>query len=222
MADKPKRFYPVYLDLAARLVIVVGGGEPALRKARQLTRYGADVTVIGAEPGEELLEAEQAGELTVEHRAYSRGDLAGAALAVCVSPDPDVRNAVRSEAESIGCPLNVVDAPEMCSFIVPAVVNREPLQIAVSTGGLAPGLTKQIRREIAAQYGAEWGEYARILGEARAIAYEMIPDAEARSRALESVAASDLLERLRAGESPTAVELMGPHIPEPPAQAEES
>lgn len=222
MADKPKRFYPVYLDLAARLVIVVGGGEPALRKARQLTRYGADVTVIGTEPGEMLLEAESAGELTVEHREYARGDLAGAALAICVSPDPDIRSAVRSEAESIGCPLNVVDAPDMCSFIVPAVVNREPLQIAVSTGGLAPGLTKQIRREIAAQYGAEWGEYARILGEARAIAYELIPDVEERAAALATVAESDLLERLKAGESPTAAELMSPFVPDPPPAAEDS
>jgi len=222
MAEKPKRYYPVYLDLAARLAIVVGGGEPALRKARQLLRYGADVTVIDAEPGEELLEAEAAGELTVEHRGYSRGDLAGAALAVCVSRDPEIRGAVRSEAESVGCLLNVVDAPEMCSFIVPSVVNREPLQISVSTGGLAPGLTKQIRREIAAQYGPEWGEYARILGDARAIAYQLIPDAEDRSAALAAVADSDLLERLKAGESPTAAELMSPYVPNPTPPAEDS
>jgi siroheme synthase-like protein len=222
MAEKPKRYYPVYLDLDARLAIIVGGGDQALRKARQLNRYGADVTVISAEPGEQLLEAESGGELTVEHREYATGDLTGAAIAVCVSAEPVIRNAVRAEAESIGCLLNVLDAPEMCSFIVPAVVNREPLQIAVSTGGLAPGLTKQIRREIAAQYGTEWGQYARILGEARAIAFEMIPDEDERAAALQEVASPTLLERLRAGENPSAAELMAPHIPKSSPAAEES
>jgi len=221
MGDTAKRYFPVFLDLKSRLAIVVGNGETAERKVRQLLRYGADVTVITSDPGEQLIAAEASGELTVEHRDYVRGDLAGAAIAICVSADEETRRAVHSEAESVGCLLNVVDAPEMCSFIVPAVVNRDPLQIAVSTGGLAPGLTRQIRREIAEKYGSEWGEYARLLGEVRAIAFELIADPEQRAAALEGVAASDLLDRLQAGEHPNAADLITPFMPQADTHSEE-
>lgn len=207
MADDPKRYYPVFLDLENRLAVVVGGGPVAERKARQLARHGADVTVIAIDPTEALLWAEASGELTLERRGYVRGDLAGAFLAICVATDPEVRRAVFSEAESVGCLVNTVDAAELCNFIVPSVVNREPLQIAVSTGGLAPGLTKQIRRFLSAEFGPEWGEYARLLGEVRALACEASESNEDRAAVLEAVAKSNLLDRLRAGEHPTAAQL---------------
>jgi len=221
MGEQFKRYYPVFLDLEARLVVVIGGGAVAERKVRQLRSYGADVTVITSDPSQALLAAEAAGDLVVERRDYVRGDLHGAAMAVCVTPDEEIRRAVHSEAETEGCLLNVLDAPELCSFIVPAVVNRGPLQIAVSTGGLAPGLTKQVRRDIAAQYGPEWGEYALLMGDVRAIACELIADPEERATVLEAVASSDALERIQAGESPTAPDLIGPHMPTHPVASEE-
>lgn len=214
MAGQTERHYPIFVDLTGRLVVIVGGGEAAERRVRQLRRYGADVTVISPDPGSALLAAEAEGELTIERRAYQRGNLAEAFLAVCVAEDPEVRRAVHGEAESSGRLLNVADEPGMCSFIVPAVVNRGPLQIAVSTGGLAPGLTKQLRREIAEKYGAVWGEYARLLGEVRAIVFEQVDDEEKRVAVLTTVAESDLFERLEAGESPTAAEVVGPYLPQ--------
>ncbi|TLM86986.1 MAG: bifunctional precorrin-2 dehydrogenase/sirohydrochlorin ferrochelatase, partial [Actinobacteria bacterium] len=77
MSAEPKRYYPAFLDLTARLVIVVGGGSAAARKARQLVRYGADVTVIAPRPDPELVQAEADGHITVEQRGYVRGDLEG-------------------------------------------------------------------------------------------------------------------------------------------------
>lgn len=221
MVDKSKRHYPVFLDLNARPVIVVGGGEAVARRVKQLLRYGADITVISLDPGDALRESAASGEINLETRSFASGDLAGAFAAVCVSEDEAERMAVRSEAEAQGCLLNVADAPEMCSFLVPAIVNREPLQIAVSTAGLAPGLTKQIRREIAEQYGPEWGAYTQLMGETRAIAMALIPDPEQRTAALEAVAEADVLERLRAGETVTAAELMRPYVPEQTEQAKE-
>ncbi len=212
MGEPASRHYPVFLDLNARLAIVVGGGTAALKKAKQLKRYGADVTVISADPGPELLAAEAEGDLTVEHREYQRGDLLGATIAVCVSTDPTVRAGVHAEAEGAGCPLNVQGAPEMCSFVVPAVVNREPLQIAISTGGFAPGLARQLKALLTEEYGPEWGDYAKLVGESRAIAFELIDDADIRAQALEAAGAPELLERLAGGEQITAAELMKPFV----------
>lgn len=220
MAESGSRHYPVFLDLHARLVIVVGGGVSALKKVRNLRRYGADVTVITADPGAELLAAEADGELSLEHRPYQRGDLAGAALVICVEPDPEVRAAVRAEAESAGCLLNVQGAPEMCSFVVPAVVNRDPVQVAITTGGFAPGLARRLKAELAQSYGPEWGAYAKLIGESRAIAMELIDDPALRNEAFEAVGAHDLLDRLAAGERIVAVELMRPFVERARAQAE--
>lgn len=205
MAEDAKRFYPVFLDLSGRLAVIVGGGAPALRKAKQLSSYGADVIVVSAVPDADLAEAESDGILTYEHRGYVRGDLAEAFIALCVDPDPEIQRAVRDEADSIGCLLNVSGVPDFCSFIVPSVVNREPLQIAISTGGVAPGLAKAVRRQLAAQFGPEYADYARIMGELRAMVFTRIESDEGRDAVLSAVAASNLLERLSAdGPKPTA------------------
>ncbi|PKQ15111.1 MAG: siroheme synthase [Actinobacteria bacterium HGW-Actinobacteria-7] len=207
MATDAKRFYPVFLDLYGRLAVIVGGGAPALRKAKQLASYGADVIVVSATTDPLLAEAEADGVLTYEHRGYVRGDLAEAFIALCVDPDPELQRAVRDEAESVGCLLNVLGVPDWCSFIVPSVVNREPLQIAVSTGGVAPGLAKQVRREISAQFGSEYAEYARLLGEVREQVFSQVESGEEREAILAAVGQSDLLDRLKAGEHPTAATL---------------
>jgi precorrin-2 dehydrogenase/sirohydrochlorin ferrochelatase len=208
VAEDATRFYPVFLDLTGRQAVIVGGGKSAMRKARQLAGYGAEVTVVSADPGDELMAAEAEGRVMLEHRGYVRGDLAGASVALVVDPDAEVRSAVREEAEMVGCLVNVVDAPELCNFIVPSVVNREPLQIAISTGGLAPMVAKQLRREISERYGPEYGEYARLMGEFRAMVYQKIDSEEGREAVFSAVAESDILERLRSdGAKPTATTL---------------
>lgn len=198
------RLFPVFLDLDARPAVVVGGGPAALRRAKQLSGYGADVTVITAAPDAQLSEAEAAGVLMIENRGYIRGDLAGAFVAICVETDPEIQQAVRAEAESAGCLINVADAPLLCNFVVPSVVNRSPLQIAVSTGGTAPGLAKQVRRELLATYGPEWAAYSQLIGEVRSLVFTAHADDETRESVLAAVTGSDLLDQARAGKLPTA------------------
>ncbi len=202
-----KRLYPVFLDLDARPAVVIGGGAEALRRAKQLSGYGADVTVVTAVSDEKLAEAEAEGLLTIEHRGYIRGDLTGAFVAICVESDPELQQAVRSEAESAGCLVNIAGAPQLCNFIVPSAVNRVPLQIAISTGGVAPGLAKQIRRDLLTTYGPEWSEYAQLMGDVRSVVFSAHEEAEQRESILGAIADSDLLDRLRAGERPTAGQL---------------
>ncbi len=208
MSADAKRLYPAFLDLEGRLALIIGGGAPGLRKAKQLAGYGADVIVIAAELDPELSQAEADGLLTFEHRGYVSGDLAEAFIALCVDPDPEIQRAVRDEADRVGCLLNVSGVPDFCSFIVPSVVNREPLQIAVSTGGVAPGLAKQVRREIAERYGTSYAQYARILGETRQLVFSEVESPEQREAVLSAIAGSDLLERIEMGEHPTAAALV--------------
>ncbi len=197
-----KRFYPVFLDLEGRLVVIVGGGAAAEKKARQLVRYGADVTVIATDTTTALHQSEAEGNLTVEHRGYVRGDLAGATLVCCVSTDPEVQRAVHAEALSVGCLVNTLDNPELCSFLVPGVVNREPLQIAVSTGGASPEVAKQVRRALTDEYGPEWSLYTQLVAQVRGIARERCGDSAQCAAVIAAVATPELRARLAAGERP--------------------
>lgn len=215
MGEDAKRYYPAFLDLSGRLVVVVGSGPATERKARQLTRYGADVTVITPDASDEMLEAESHGELTVEPRDYVRGDLAGAGLVLCMATDPEVQRAVFDEAHAVGCPVTIADNPALSSFIVPSMVHREPLQIAISTGGMAPQLSKHLRRKLAEEFGKEWGEYVRLVAEVRAIGMARLAGPAELDGLLESVFASDALERVRSGETPTAQELFDAFAPTP-------
>jgi precorrin-2 dehydrogenase/sirohydrochlorin ferrochelatase len=207
MTGDAKRYYPAFLDLSGRLVVVVGSGALAERRARQLARYGADVTIITPDPSDALVEAEGEGKVMVEARRYVRGDLTGSALVICADPDPEVQRAVFDEAVAVGCPVTVTGSPELSSFIIPSMVHREPLQIAVSTGGAAPHLAKRVRRELSERFGPAWGDYVLLVAKVRALAAERLEDPEELDRLVESVLDSDVLERLEAGERliPSAV-----------------
>lgn len=203
--DYSKAYYPVYLDLNGRLAVIVGGGKVALRKARTLADYGADVVVVAPDVSDDLLQMQAEGLVTVEERGYVRGDLERAFLAVCATDSEEVNRAVHAEAEERGCLVNVVDVPELCSFIVPSIVRRGSLQIAISTGGAAPTVAKRIRKRFESEFGEEWAYYVELLGKVRALVMERVPGGEViRKPIFEAIADSDLLERLRAGERPTA------------------
>jgi precorrin-2 dehydrogenase/sirohydrochlorin ferrochelatase len=204
-----KAYYPVFLDLAARPAIVVGGGEPAERRARALLKIGADVVVIAPDPTPGLIALEADGEIVTEQRGYVRGDLEGAFIVFCLTPDEEVRRAVADEAEERGCLVNVAGDPGLCSFIVPSAVRRGGLQIAVSTGGASPEAAHRVRRRIAEEFGEEWGPYVALLAEVRQLASGRAAAGEdVPHDVFEAIAGSDLLERLRAGERPSAADVL--------------
>jgi precorrin-2 dehydrogenase/sirohydrochlorin ferrochelatase len=214
-SGEAKAYYPVFLDLAARPAIVIGGGEAAEKRARALLKLGADVVVIGADPTPGLLQLEADGGIVTEQRGYVRGDLEGAFIAFCLGADEEVRRAVSDEAEERGCLVNVAGGPELCSFIVPSLVRRGGLQIAVSTGGASPEAAHRVRRRIAEEFGEEWGPYVALLAEVRQLASERAAAGEdVPGDVFEQIADSDLLERLRAGERPSAEDVLDPVVGE--------
>jgi precorrin-2 dehydrogenase/sirohydrochlorin ferrochelatase len=223
-------YYPVFLDLRGRLAVVVGGGSVAERKIATLLEYGADVVCVAplVTPGVDALVAQ--GLIEHEERGYVRGDLAGAFIVVCATDSTEVNRAVYQEAEGLGCLVNVVDVPELCNFIVPSIVKRGPLQIAISTGGAAPVVAKQMRRELETHYGEEWECYVRLLGQVRCLVMERVPGGEpVRKPIFEAIAASDLFDRVMSGACPDAEDVFGEFVPaaavavvsrdEPPAPA---
>ena len=210
-APNPERL-PVLLDVSGRLVVVVGSSRAAVRTGTTMASHGADVVVISPDVSESLLELEAAGVLTTEARGYVRGDLTGALLAVCASGSPEIDAAVREEAGALGVLVTVLADADASTFTVPSVVRRGPLQIAVSTGGIAPSVARRVRREIASTYGPEWGVYVALLGAVRIRAIERFGVGDAGLGPLfESIAASDLLDRIRAGEDPSAADVLEEH-----------
>ena len=156
--------YPVFLDLAGVPVLVVGGGQVALRKVRGLVGAGAAVTVIAPDVADGTTEV-----ATVEHRAYATGDLAGFRLVVTATNDPAVNAQVAADARAAGVFVNSADDPANCTFILPAIARRGPITVAVSTGGVSPALASRLRDKIAAAHLTPEVEAAAIeLGRQRA------------------------------------------------------
>lgn len=134
-------FYPIFLNLRDRPVVVIGGGKVAVRKIRGLLESGAVVTVISPEMMEEM-------PVIWKKRRYRRGDIRGAELAFAATSDRSVNARVADEAKSLGVYVNIADALDECDFIVPSRVRRGPVQIAISTGGNSPRLAKQLRKQL--------------------------------------------------------------------------
>ena len=215
----------MFLNLAGRGVVIVGNGPALERKATAFLRYGADVVVISADAPDRLREMEAEGLITLEQRAYAKGDLEGVALVVCVDAGDEFSHQVARDADARGCPVNVADAPDLCNYLIPTSLRRGPLQIAISTSGAAPSVAKRLRDEMKVTYGEEWGTYVALLGSVRALAPVRVPDAAVRGAMLAEIAASDLLARIAAGEAFDAESVLAEFTPPPveddaPATAE--
>ncbi|MCX7671514.1 MAG: bifunctional precorrin-2 dehydrogenase/sirohydrochlorin ferrochelatase [Anaerolineae bacterium] len=192
------KHYPINLiGLAARRVVVIGGGTVAARKVAGLRAAGAMVTIISPTLSPELEQLAEAGEVQVARRAYRPGDLEGAFLAIAATDDRAVNQAVWEEAERRGCLINVVDDPDHSNFIVPAVVRRGEITLAISTGGASPALARQLRERLEAAIGPEYGVLATLLAELRPELFKRFPPGAARLAAVQRLINSDVLEIIR-------------------------
>ena len=196
-------YYPAMLDLADRDALLVGGGEIAAQKARPLLDAGVRLRIVAPALTAALQARVDAGEASWEAREVRPGDVAGAAVVVCATDQRAVNRAVFEEASAAGIPVNVVDDPELCSFIVPSVVRRGPLQVAISTGGRSPALAKFMRLHLEQAIGEEFGLLAELAGRMRDRAREAGVGYEARDR-IAADALPRLLDLLRAGRTAEA------------------
>lgn len=199
--------YPMFACLKDKLVVVIGGGKVAERKILTLLEYQARIRVVSPElsPSLELMALSE----IIEHEArpYQKGDLAEAHLALCACGNTLVNLQVYEEAEEQRIFINVVDVPELCSFIVPSVVRRDPLQIAISTAGNSPLFAKRLRLELEERYPKEYGLYLQIMGELRLLIKERVLLEEERARLFQFIDDSPVLEEVLQGALPEAEEL---------------
>jgi len=197
-------YYPVYLDLRGRPVVVIGGGTVALGKVRGLLEAGARVTVISPELHPELAELASRGELHYLPREYQPGDLEGYVLAFVATDDRSVNAQVAREGKERRVWVNAVDDPPNCDFIMPAIVRKGNITIAISTGGGSPAAARKLREELERMLG---DEYALMLDVASEVRQELrargiMPDPEVWNRALDET----LLSLLREGRREEAKE----------------
>lgn len=192
-------YYPIAIDLRDRPVLVVGGGSVALRKVESLLEYGAQVKVVTPESVTELTHLADAGQIKLELRDYHENDVNGMALVIAATDDRETNSKVSSDAKSANILVNVVDDPELCTFIVPATVKRGDLTISIGTSGKSPALAKRIREEIEAIYGPEYADFVDILGEARELAKEQVENQPMREMCFRKMMDSDILDLLKDG-----------------------
>jgi precorrin-2 dehydrogenase / sirohydrochlorin ferrochelatase len=192
----PNFTYPIFLSLAGRRTLVVGGGEVALRKAQDLADAGADVRAVSPEFLPEFAKDARLECVTGE---YHPQHMAGVFLAVAATDDETVNARVAADAAEFGAIANIVDRPSLCDFIVPAVVRRGRLTIAVSTGGAAPSLARRLRERLDKEFGPHYATYLDVMDEVRNEVHARgLPEAT-RRRVFERLSEDDIVEAARHG-----------------------
>ena len=185
-------YIPIFLDVTGRECMVVGGGEVAARKVESLLQAGASVKVVSPSLSPQLSAAVGGGLATHVARQYQPGDMRGCVMVYAATDDPKLQRDLVTEARSLGILINVVDVPELCTFISPAVVNRGDLQIAISTGGASPAFAARLRRALEDQFGTEYALTLKVLREARRRLHADEIDPADRMRRLKELADSAL------------------------------
>lgn len=192
-----KTFTICLVGLESKNTIVIGGGCIALRKVEALLAAGAKITVISPELAPELKHLNEIGCINACERQYRSGDLRGAFLVITATNDPAVNQAVWEESQRVGCLINVVDCPNLSNFIMPAVLRRGDLSLAISTGGSSPALARSLRERLEEQIGPEYAGLVQLLAELRPELQARYKPGGPRLAAALDLIDSDLLQILK-------------------------
>ena len=161
-------YYPVFLNIKDKGCVVCGGGEVARRKVKILLEHEARITVISPALDEELADLAKTGVIQVLHRGYQEGDLENAFMAIAATDDQDTNLKIAGEARRKRCLINTVDDADNSDFIVPSLLRRGDITIAISTSGRSPALARKLRTRLEEEIGNEYSSLVSLIGEARA------------------------------------------------------
>jgi precorrin-2 dehydrogenase/sirohydrochlorin ferrochelatase len=198
------KYYPAYLDLRERPCLVIGGGAVAERKAIALLEAGASVTIISPALTPKLHELSESGKITHLQKQYEEKDLSGEFLVIAATDSAEVNTLVASACRKKHVLVNVAVPPEESTFIVPSVVERGDLLIAISTSGASPALARKIRQDIEQRYGTEYEIFLEKLSAIRKRALEEIPDEGKRRQVFQAIVDSDVIDLIRQGKAHAA------------------
>ncbi|HDP24409.1 MAG TPA: bifunctional precorrin-2 dehydrogenase/sirohydrochlorin ferrochelatase [Deltaproteobacteria bacterium] len=190
-------YYPIFIDLTGKQVVVIGGGVVAERKIESLLKAGARVRVIAPEvlPGITSMDG-----IEIRRKTYASRDLDDAVLVIAATDDEETNRTVSQDAERARLFCNVVDRPELCSYIVPSVLEKGPIKIAISTGGVSPALSKKLRSVIGSLLGDEYSALSVILGRIRPVVLSQEGGHEGHRRVFDVLINSQLIDAIREGD----------------------
>jgi siroheme synthase-like protein len=192
-------YYPIYLDIEDRDVMIIGGGNVCARKAETMMKYGARVTVVSPKFTDEIQQWAREGKLSIRRKAYEESDVDGANIVIASTDDQRVNEQIAADCRKRRIPVNVVDVTPLCEFIVPAIIESGSIQIAVSTGGKSPALARTLKEDLQRLVGPEYAEVNDVLGTLREHAKRVLPTDVDRKRFFDGILARGILEILREG-----------------------
>jgi siroheme synthase-like protein len=203
-----KRFpyYPIFLDVEDRDVVIIGGGNVCARKAETMLKYGARVTVVSPEFTDEIKVWARNGAIRIKRKAYDAGDLEGASIVIASTDDQRVNEQIAADCRARRIPVNVVDVTPLCEFIVPAIVESGSITIAISTAGKSPALARTLKEDLQRMVGTEYAEVNDVLGSLRDSAKRVLPTDVDRKAFFDGIIARGILDMLRDGRRHDAYE----------------
>lgn len=210
------RYYSIGLKIQGWGCLIVGGGHVALRKAKKLHEAGARLRVVAPAILDRFDRLEG---VECRRRPFEEGDLEGMFMAVAATGDPEVNRLVAEACGPRGVLVNVVDAPELCQFVVPSMVQRGALTIALSTGGASPAFAVRLRQKLEDWLPESLSAYVSFLESARSSAKERIRDPEARGALAEYLASQEGYSRYQASSEEGRTEWLEELLSAPPGKA---
>ena len=191
------RYYPVNLDIQNRKCLVVGGGSVGTRKVMTLLECGAVVTVVSSDVTGELLELAEKKMIELKRRPYDSFDIDGMFLVIGATDNEELNWQINRDAEHQNKLCNIADRPEACNFILPSIVNRGNLVIAISTSGKSPAFAKKMRQDLEKEFGEEYDEFLQLMGAIRKKALSEKHEPEAHKHLFEQLINRGLINMVR-------------------------
>jgi precorrin-2 dehydrogenase/sirohydrochlorin ferrochelatase len=191
------RYYPVNLDIQNRKCLVVGGGSVGTRKVMTLLECGAVVTVVSSDVAEELLELAEKKMIKLKRRPYESSDIDGMFLVIGATDNEELNWQINKDAEHQNKLCNIADRPEACNFILPSIVNRGNLVIAISTSGKSPAFAKKMRQDLEKEFGEEYDKFLELMGAIRKKALSEKHEPEAHKHLFEQLINRGLVDMVR-------------------------
>ena len=207
-------YLPIFIQIKQRPCLVVGGGSIAARKVALLRKAEADVTVVSPELCDELVDLAKDGKIKHQQRMFSASDLEQCDLVIAATDQRKVNEHVSELAKAQRLPVNVVDNPDLCSFIMPSIIDRSPVQIAISTGGTSPVLARMLRTKLEGSIPAAYGKLAALAENFRGKVKAAFPDVESRRNFWEKILAGRVAELVFTGHDTEAEALLQKSVDE--------
>ena len=187
-----KVYYPIFLDISKKPCLVVGGGKVAERKVRILLKFNGSIKVVSPRISNPLREFAEKGRIDILLKEYEANDLNGVALVFAATNIENINLRIRQDASDRNIPVNVVDNPSLCDFIVPSIVKKDPIMIAISTSGMLPSLSKKLRKDIAERITRDYICYASIMGRFRKLLMIKVKDTKYRQSIMKEIAKTNI------------------------------